>query len=151
MQAARLKDIPIFLKVAPDLADGDPERIVRSAIDHKIDALIIANTTVSRPPLKSRFASEVGGLSGEPLKALALDALRRFRSASGGEIPLIGAGGIATADDAWERIRAGATLIQLYSAMVYQGPWIARRIARGLARRLEQGGFSSIAEAVGTE
>jgi dihydroorotate dehydrogenase len=150
VQAARLKDIPIFLKVAPDLADGDPERIVRSAIDHKIDALIIANTTVSRPPLKSRFASEQGGLSGEPLKPLALDALRRFRSASGGEIPLIGAGGIATADDAWERIRAGASLVQLYSAMVYQGPWIARRIARGLAQRLERSGFSSIAEAVGS-
>jgi dihydroorotate dehydrogenase len=147
---ARLKDIPIFLKVAPDLAAGDPERIVRSAIDHKIDALIVANTTLSRPPLKSRFASEVGGLSGEPLKALAMDALRRFRSASGGEMPLIGAGGIATADDAWERIRAGASLVQLYSAMVYQGPWIARRIARGLAQRLERSGFSSIAEAVGS-
>ena len=150
VQSARLKDIPIFLKVAPDLADGDPERIVRSAIDHKIDALIIANTTVSRPPLKSRFAGEQGGLSGEPLKPLALDALRKFRSASGGAIPLIGAGGIATADDAWERIRAGASLVQLYSAMVYQGPWIARRIALGLARRVERAGFSSIAEAVGT-
>ena len=151
VQDARLKDVPIFLKVAPDFADGDPERIVRSAIDHKIDALIVANTTVSRPPLKSRLAGEQGGLSGEPLKALALDALRKFRSASGGAIPLIGVGGIATADDAWERIRAGASLVQLYSAMVYQGPWIARRIALGIGRRLERSGFSSIAEAVGTE
>jgi dihydroorotate dehydrogenase len=150
VQATEAKK-PIFLKVAPDLAEGDPERIVRAAIDHKIDALIVANTTVSRPPLKSRFASEAGGLSGAPLRPLALDALRRFRRASGGEIPLIGVGGIATADDAWERIRAGAGLVQLYSAMVYEGPGIARRIARGLARRLKRKGFSNIAEAVGSE
>jgi dihydroorotate dehydrogenase len=142
---------PVFLKVAPDFEDGDPERIVRAAIDHGIDALIVANTTVSRPPLRSRFAGEAGGLSGAPLKALALDALRKFRSASGGEITLIGVGGIANADDAWERIRAGASLVQLYSAMVYEGPGIARRIARGLARHLEREGFASIGEAVGSE
>lgn len=141
---------PIFLKVAPDLGEGDAERIVRASIDHKIDALIVSNTTVSRPPLKSRHAGEAGGLSGAPLKPLALDALRRFRAASGGEIPLIGVGGIASADDAWERIRAGASLIQLYTAMVYEGPGIGRRIARGLAQRLRHEGFASIAEAVGT-
>jgi dihydroorotate dehydrogenase len=143
-------DKPIFLKVAPDLEPGDPERIVRAAIDHKIDALIVANTTLQRPPLKSKFAGEQGGLSGAPLKRIALDALRQFRVASGGEIPLIGVGGIANADDAWERIRAGASLVQLYTAMVYQGPGIARRIAHGLARRLEREGFANIAEAVGT-
>jgi dihydroorotate dehydrogenase len=142
---------PIFLKVAPDLAKGDPERIVRAAIEHGVDALIVSNTTISRPPLKSRYANEAGGLSGGPLKALALDALRRFRSASGGEIPLIGVGGIGNADDAWERIRAGASLIQLYTAMVYEGPGIARRIAWGLARHLEREGFASIGEAVGSE
>jgi dihydroorotate dehydrogenase len=141
---------PIFLKVAPDLGEGDPERIVRSAIDHRVDALIVANTTVTRPPLKSRFASEAGGLSGEPLKPLALEALRHFRAASGGAIPLIGVGGIATAEDAWERITAGASLVQLYSAMVYEGPGIAMRIAKGLASRLKREGMSNIAEAVGT-
>jgi dihydroorotate dehydrogenase len=141
---------PIFLKVAPDLVDGDPERIVRAAIDHGINAIIVSNTTVSRPPLKSRNADEVGGLSGAPLKALALDALRKFRSASGGEMPLIGAGGIASAEDAWERIRAGASLIQLYTAMVYEGPGIAARIARGLAQHLKREGFANIAEAVGS-
>ena len=146
---ARLKDVPIFLKVAPDLQPGDPERIVRSAIDHGIDALIVANTTVSRPPLKSRFASEQGGLSGAPLKPLALEALRHFRSASGGEMPLIAAGGIASAEDAWERILAGASLVQLYTAMVYQGPAIARRIGIGLAERLKLAGFANIGEAVG--
>ncbi len=141
---------PVFLKVAPDLERGDHERIVRAAIDNRIGALIIANTTVSRPPLKSRYADEAGGLSGEPLKALALDTLSTFRSASGGALPLIGAGGIATVDDAWDRIRAGASLIQLYSAMVFEGPGIAKRIARGLAERLDQQGFATIADAVGS-
>jgi dihydroorotate dehydrogenase len=141
---------PIFLKVAPDLGEEEPDQIVRAAMDHGIDAIIVANTTVSRPPLKSRYANEQGGLSGEPLKPLALQALRSFRRASGGEIPLIGVGGIATADDAWERIRAGANLVQLYTAMVYEGPGIAKRIANSLARRLKREGFASIAEAVGT-
>lgn len=148
---ARPKDgPPIFLKVAPDLGEGEPDQIVRVAMQHDVDALIVANTTVSRPALKSRHAAEQGGLSGAPLKTLALKALRDFRSASGGQIPLIGVGGIANADDAWERIRAGASLVQLYSAMVYEGPHIAARIARGLAERLRRDGFSNIAEAVGT-
>jgi len=142
---------PIFLKVAPDLEKGDPERMIRAAIDNRIDAIIVSNTTVSRPPLRSRYANEAGGLSGAPLKPLALEALRRFRRASGGEIPLIGVGGITDADDAWERICAGASLIQLYSAMVYEGPGIAARIARGLARRLKREGIASIMEVVGTE
>ena len=142
---------PIFLKVAPDLGDGDAERIVRAAIDHRIDALIVSNTTVSRPPLRSRSKDEQGGLSGAPLKSLALEALRRFRRASAGEIPLIGVGGIANSDDAWQRIRAGASLVQLYTAMVYEGPGIARRIAHGLAQRLRREGFGNIAEAVGSE
>jgi dihydroorotate dehydrogenase len=144
-------DRPIFLKVAPDLETSDAERIVRAAIDHKIDALIVSNTTVQRPPLRSRRAGEAGGLSGAPLKPIALGALRMFRAASGGEIPLIGVGGIANADDAWERIRAGASLIQLYTAMVYEGPGLARRIAHGLAHRMRREGFSNIAEVVGTE
>ena len=140
---------PVFLKVAPDLGEGEPDQIVRAAIQHGIDAIIVANTTISRPPLKSRFANEAGGLSGEPLRPLALEALRQFRSASGGAIPLIAAGGIASAGDAWERIRAGASLVQLYSAMVYEGPGLARRIAKGLVRKLADEGFASIAEAVG--
>ena len=142
---------PIFLKVAPDLAQGEPAQIVRAAIDHGIDALIVSNTTITRPPLRSPHASESGGLSGEPLKALALDTLRRFRSVSGGAIPLIAAGGIATADDAWERIRAGASLVQLYSAMIYGGPGLPSRIVRGLEQRLAASPFASIAEVIGSE
>jgi dihydroorotate dehydrogenase len=150
-EARPAKGPPIFLKVAPDLGEGEPDQIVRVAANHRVDAIIVANTTVSRPPLKSRLSGESGGLSGEPLKSLALKAVRDFHAASGGEIPLIGVGGISNPDDAWERIRAGAGLVQVYSAMVYEGPGIARRIAKGLAERLSREGFSNIAEAVGTE
>jgi dihydroorotate dehydrogenase len=144
------KGPPIFLKVAPDLGEGEPDQIVRAALQHRIDAIIVANTTVSRPSLRSKHRDEAGGLSGVPLKSLATNALREFRSASGGEMPLIGVGGIASADDAWKRIRAGASLVQLYTAMVYDGPGIAARIALGLARKVKQEGMASIADAVGT-
>ena len=142
---------PVFLKVAPDLEPSDIAAIARIALDKRLGALIVANTTISRPPLKSRDANQAGGLSGEPLRALALQRLRDFRNATGGAIPLIGVGGIASAADAWARIRAGASLVQLYSAMVYEGPGIARRIVRGLETLMRRDGFRSIAEAVGSE
>lgn len=141
---------PVFLKVAPDLQPGDAGRIVRAVTDHGLDAIIVANTTVSRPSLKSLRSCEQGGLSGAPLKRLAIDALHQFRSASGGALPLVGCGGIADVDDAWDRIRAGASLVQLYTAMVYEGPGVARRIAEGLADRLRRHGYSNISEVVGT-
>ncbi|MEO7409811.1 MAG: quinone-dependent dihydroorotate dehydrogenase [Sphingomicrobium sp.] len=142
---------PIFLKVAPDLEGGDHQRIVRAAIDGGVDALIVANTTVSRPALRSRFAGEAGGLSGAPLRTLACDQLRQFRSASGGQLPLIAAGGIASAEDAWARIVSGASLVQLYSALVYHGPGLAWRISDGLAAILQREGIASISDAVGLE
>ena len=148
---ARIEGVPVFLKVAPDLDGDDHERIVRAAIDGGIDALIVANTTLSRPPLHSRHAGQAGGLSGGPLKSLALDQLRRFRATSGGQLPLIAAGGIASADDAWARILAGASLVQLYSALVYHGPGLARRIADGLAAILEREDIANIADAVGLD
>ncbi len=142
---------PVFLKVAPDLAPADIEDIARIALDKGLGALIVANTTISRPALRSRHADEAGGLSGTPLRELAQQRLRDFRQATGGAIPLIGVGGIASAEDAWARIRAGASLVQLYSAMVYEGPGIARRITKGLLRLMRRDGFASIAEAVGSE
>ena len=148
---ARIDGVPIFLKVAPDLDNGDHERIVRAAIDGGIDALIVANTTLSRPALRSRYAGEAGGLSGAPLRGLALDQLRLFRSTSGGQLPLIAAGGVASAEDAWVRILAGASLVQLYTGLVYHGPGLARRIATGLTAILEREGIANIADAVGTE
>jgi dihydroorotate dehydrogenase len=151
VREARPLGVPIFLKVAPDIQPGDHERIVRAALDGGIDALVVANTTVSRPPLQSRFASEAGGLSGAPLGPLALDQLKLFRAASAGQLPLISVGGIASVDDAWARVRAGASLVQLYSALVFRGPGLAWRIARGLADRLEREGYASIADAVGVD
>ncbi|MBA4007982.1 MAG: dihydroorotate dehydrogenase (quinone) [Erythrobacter sp.] len=142
---------PIFLKVAPDLEPADIDAIARIAIDRKLGALVVSNTTISRPALRSHHAGETGGLSGAPLRALATQRLRDFRKATGGAIPLVGVGGIATAEHAWERIRAGASLVQLYSAMVYEGPGLGARIARGLEALMRRDGFASIAEAVGSE
>lgn len=142
---------PIFLKVAPDLEPADVDAIARIALDRKLSALIISNTTIDRPSLQSRHREETGGLSGAPLKAKALERVREFRKATGGAIPLIGVGGISNAEDAWERIRAGASLIQLYSAMVYEGPGLARKIARGLEPLMRRDGLENIEQAVGSE
>lgn len=141
---------PVFLKVAPDLEPADIDAISRIALDRKLGALIVSNTTISRPPLRSDHASEAGGLSGAPLRDLAHRRLCDFRKATGGAIPLIGVGGIATAEDAWARIRAGASLVQLYSAMVFEGPGLPRRITKGLVQLMEREGFANIAEAIGT-
>lgn len=150
-QARGDKAIPLFLKVAPDLEPADIEDIAASVVEHGIDALIISNTTISRPPLRSPHAGEGGGLSGAPLHDLALAQLRRFRALLGTRVPLIGAGGISSAQQAYARIRAGASLIQLYSAMVYEGPYLAARMNDGLKTLLERDGFSNITQAVGID
>ena len=142
---------PIFLKVAPDLAPADVDAIARVVIRRGVDALIVSNTTIARPALRSAHAAEAGGLSGAPLRDLALERLRDFRRATGGALPLIAAGGIASGADAYARIRAGASLVQLYTALVYQGPLLARRIARELADLLARDGFESVARAVGKD
>jgi dihydroorotate dehydrogenase len=149
--AARTADTPVFLKVAPDLQRADIDDIVEVSVRQGIAALIVSNTTVSRPPLVSRHAGEAGGLSGAPLRELAQQRLIDFRKASGGKIPLVGVGGIASAEHAYARIRAGASLVQLYSALVYEGPGLARTINKGLARLLERDGFANIADAVGVD
>jgi dihydroorotate dehydrogenase len=151
MEARGADGPPVFLKVAPDLQPADIDAIARIALDQGLGALIVSNTTISRPPLRSVHAGEAGGLSGAPLRDLAQARMRDFRKATGGALPLIGVGGIASAEDAWARIRAGASLVQLYSAMVYEGPGIARRITRGLEELMRRDGFASIAEAVGSE
>ncbi len=142
---------PVFLKLAPDLASADIDAIARIALERKLGALIVSNTTIARPGLRSSQAREAGGLSGAPLRDLAQQRLRDFRAATGGAIPLIGVGGIATAEDAWARIRAGASLVQLYTALVFEGPGLPRRILRGMENLMRREGFSSIAEAVGSE
>ena len=151
LEARGTNGAPVFLKVAPDLQPSDIDAIARIAADKALGALIVSNTTIERPGLRSRHGEQTGGLSGAALKPLALRRLRDFYKATGGAIPLIGVGGIASAEDAWERIRAGASLVQLYSAMVYGGPGLPRRILRGIERCMVRDGFSSIAEAVGSE
>lgn len=123
---------PLFLKIAPDLDRAGIEGAVRAAIDNRIDALIVSNTTISRPALQSKHAGEAGGLSGAPLRKLALAKLIEAREASGGALPLISAGGIDGPDEAKRRIDAGAVLVQIYSALVYRGPGLARAIAKAL-------------------
>ncbi len=139
---------PVFLKVAPDLDDEQIGGIVRASMDNGIDAIIIGNTTISRPPLRSADAGEAGGLSGAPLAGLALEKLRAFRVATGGTVPLIAAGGISTADHVWDRLRAGASLVQLYSALVYAGPFLPRRIMRDIAVRMIREGVSTLSEII---
>lgn len=149
MEARGNSGPPIFLKIAPDLDRAAIDDAAEVALAVAIDGLIVANTTISRPPLRSRWRGETGGLSGAPLKALALERLRDVRSATGGAFPLIAAGGIASGADAYDRIRAGASLVQLYTALVYEGPGLARRICRDLKALLARDGFATLAEAVG--
>jgi dihydroorotate dehydrogenase len=141
---------PLFLKVAPDLEPSAIDDIARAVIDHRLGGLIIGNTTISRPPLGSAHAVETGGLSGAPLRTLARQRLADFRTATGGAIPLIAAGGIDSGAEAYARVRTGASLVQLYSAMVYAGPGLPVRMLRDLATLLRRDGFTSVAEAVGT-
>ncbi len=138
---------PVFLKIAPDLTAAEIGMIVEAALAHRIDALIVSNTTLERPGLTAPEAGESGGLSGEPLKPFAARALQAAAGAATGRLPLIGVGGIASEADAWSRIRAGASAIQLYSALIYEGPGLVGRIKRDLAARLRAEGFSSVSHA----
>ena len=142
---------PLFLKVAPDLEWEAIDGIARAAVDRGVDALIVGNTTVTRPSLRSRHADEGGGLSGRPLAELAMRRLRDFRRATGGQVPLVAAGGVGSGAEAYARLRAGASLVQLYTAMVYEGPGLLRRIARELDALLARDGVANVADAVGVD
>ena len=141
---------PVFLKIAPDLTDAEIAEIAQVAAETRIDAIIATNTTLSRNGLKSPHKDQAGGLSGRPLLAPSTRVLARLYLETGGQIPLIGVGGIASAADAYAKIRAGASAVQLYTAMVYLGISIVPRIAHGLDERLAHDGFKHISEAVGT-
>ena len=143
---------PILLKLAPEI-EGESLAALLEAIDGApIAGLILTNTTTARPPgLVSRRREEEGGLSGPPLAPCALEVMRNAHSLSGGRLPLIGVGGIDSAEAAYARIRAGASLIQLYTALVYRGPRLVGEITQGLARLLAADGFASLAEAVGAD
>ncbi|HEX2815910.1 MAG TPA: dihydroorotate dehydrogenase (quinone), partial [Phenylobacterium sp.] len=140
---------PMFLKVAPDLEDGEVETIVETCAANGLAGIIVSNTTLSRPALASAAAGESGGLSGAPLMTLSTQVLSQFAQASAGRLALIGVGGIASGADAYAKIRAGASAVQLYSALVYEGPGLVTRIKRDLAARLRADGFASVSAAVG--
>ena len=140
---------PIFLKIAPDLSESEIEDTVASTLAHKLDGLIVSNTTLSRDGLMSAQASESGGMSGAPLFELSTRALRVAYAASSGKLVLIGAGGVSSGAQAYAKIRAGASLVQLYSALVYKGPRLVDEVRRDLVSRLKADGFRLVSEAVG--
>ena len=142
---------PIFVKIAPDCDDAMLEAIADVARATQLDGLIVSNTTIARDAVaSSRYASEMGGLSGAPLFEPSTKVLANVYTLTEGKIPLIGVGGIASAEDAYAKIKAGASLVQLYTALVYQGVGLADDINQGLAKLLLRDGFSNIREAVGT-
>ena len=145
------RHIPVFLKIAPDLAPEEIEDVAEVALSTGIDGIIATNTTVSRQGLRSAARDEKGGLSGVPLFAASTRVLARLSVLTDGRLPLVGVGGIVTAEDAYAKIRAGATAVQLYTAMVYEGISLIPRIARGLDALLARDGFASVAEAVGSD
>ncbi len=150
--AISAKPVPLVVKIAPDASDDDLDDIVSVCRDLRMDGIIVGNTTLSRPPsLRSVRREETGGLSGAPLTSLSTEVLRRTAQRVEGQFPLIGCGGIGSGADAYAKIRAGATLVQLYSAMVYEGPPLVRRIKDELAALLARDGFASVTEAIGAD
>jgi len=142
---------PMFLKVAPDLEAGEVETITETVAAHGLAGIMVSNTTVGRPALTSPHRDEAGGLSGAPLMALSTRVLSEFAAAAAGRLTLVGVGGIACGADAYAKIRAGASAVQLYSALVFAGPGLVTRIKRDLAARLRADGFASVQEAVGAK
>jgi dihydroorotate dehydrogenase len=142
---------PILLKIAPDLDLHALDDIAAVVARSGTDGVIVSNTTISRPPLKSGHAKEPGGLSGKPLLALSTQMLREMRKRVAPEIVLVGVGGISSGRDAYEKIRAGATLVQLYTSLVYHGPSLVQRIKHELVAALAKDGFKTVAQAVGAD
>ncbi|MDI5964703.1 quinone-dependent dihydroorotate dehydrogenase [Streptantibioticus silvisoli] len=145
--------VPLLVKIAPDLADADIDTVADLAVELGLDGVIATNTTIARDSLGLRspaaLTAETGGLSGAPLKDRSTEVLRRLYARVGDRITLVGVGGVDSADDAWERVLAGATLVQGYSAFIYRGPFWARRVRRGLAARLADSPYPTLAAAVG--
>jgi dihydroorotate dehydrogenase len=143
---------PLLLKIAPDLTEEDKADIAAVALESGLDGLIVSNTTIARPPtLDPTYAKEAGGLSGAPLFEPSTAVLRDMYRLTGGKLPIIGVGGIGNAEQAYAKIRAGASLVQLYSALVFEGPALIGRIKRGLVDLLQRDGFSSIVQAIGAD
>ncbi len=143
---------PLLLKVAPDLTDDDKRDIAVVALDENLDGIIATNTTTARPDsLIDPKRTEIGGLSGKPLMEASTKVLADLFHLTEGRIPLVGVGGVASAEDAYAKIRAGASLVQLYTAMVYEGPHVVININRGLVEHLHRDGFAHLTDAIGAE
>jgi dihydroorotate dehydrogenase len=153
--ASPMRRVPLLVKIAPDLADADVDAIADLALELQLDGIIATNTTIARTNLATPEAAVTalgaGGLSGAPLKARSLEVLRRLRARVGTKLVLIAVGGIETGDDAWARIRAGATLVQGYTGFVYGGPLWPRRVQRELAAHVRTAGLTSIEQAIGAD
>jgi dihydroorotate dehydrogenase len=143
--------VPLVVKVSPDLAPAALEEFAEVVLAAEVDGLIASNTTLSRPGLRSPRRDEVGGLSGRPLNGLALETVGALHRHTSGRMPIVASGGIFSADDAYAMILAGASAVQIYTALIYRGPGVVRGIKRGLAGLLHRDGFSNVAEAVGSE
>jgi dihydroorotate dehydrogenase len=153
-EASPARRVPLLVKIAPDLSDDDVDAVADLALDLGLDGIIATNTTVRRDGLRTPgadvAAAGAGGLSGPPLRERSLEVLRRLRARVGDRLVLVAAGGIESGDDAWERIQAGATLLQAYTGFVYGGALWPRRVQRDLARRMRAAGYENLAEAVGS-
>lgn len=145
------RPVPVFLKIAPDLDEAELADIAAVAMGAGIDGIVATNTTLDRTGLSSRHAGEAGGLSGAPLFRRSTEVLARLAALTGGEMPLVGVGGVATAEDAYAKIRAGASALQLYTALVYGGLSLVTDILAGLDARLARDGHERLRDAVGTE
>lgn len=144
--------IPVLVKVSPDMPPDDLLHSVDAAIEGGAASVIATNTTLARTGLRAKhLAAEAGGLSGAPLRDVADDVCRLLYKRIGRTVPIVGVGGIFTADDAYRRIRSGASLVQIYTALIYEGPELVARLVDGLAERLRRDGFSSLKEAVGVD
>ncbi|MEU8714410.1 quinone-dependent dihydroorotate dehydrogenase [Streptomyces sp. NPDC048663] len=154
-RVAANRRVPLLVKIAPDLADEDVDAVADLAVELGLDGIIATNTTIAREGLGLRSGAELvgetGGLSGAPLKTRSLEVLRRLYARVGDEIVLVGVGGVENAEDAWQRILAGATLVQGYSAFVYEGPFWCRAVHKGLAARLRTSPYATLADAVGAD
>jgi len=150
LQAVNTQAKPLLVKIAPDLADGDLIDIVELVLEFKLSGIIATNTTLARPAtLRSSLSQETGGLSGPPLTTRSTQVLDQLWRLTQGRVPLVGVGGIRSSEDAWEKIIHGASLLQLYTGWIYEGPGVVRRILQGLSRRCAALGLTSIGEAVG--
>ena len=145
---------PVLVKVSPDLSFEALDDLLELALSHKLAGIVATNTTTERPQTGDtgiqKIYAETGGLSGVPLRARSTEVIRHIYRQTKGKLPIIGVGGIFNAADAWEKITAGASLVQVYTGLVYKGPGLAKEIVKGVGRRMEKEGVKTVAEAIGS-